>query len=261
MLSIIIPVHNGQRSIAKTLEDYRLYFTSEYDGDFEIVVIPNGCTDETTRIVNKYLVNFPHQVHSSEFKDRMGKGGAVIEGFKMARGDVVAFVDADGAVGPGELHKLIIELQDVDGVIGSKWACGSKPLVSQPIHRRIAGRGFNLLVRLMFDLPFKDTQCGAKVFRKRAIDRVLPQLQVRNFAFDVELLHRLKKSGYKLKEVPVTWEDKDASSVNMRKVIPGMFLSVARLRLSTSASERFATKRVWYYMHNSIWGNVYNRLR
>jgi dolichol-phosphate mannosyltransferase len=237
MLSIIIPAYNGQSTIATTLKEYMRHFSAQYGQDFEIVVIPNGCTDATTRIVRDYVASFP-QVTAKEFESRIGKGGAVIEGFRIASGDVVAFTDADGATTPEELQKLVDEIETCDGTIGSRWARGARVVVRQSLRRRVASRGFNLLVKLLLGLPFNDTQCGAKVFRKNAIDSVLDRLQVTNFAFDVELLYRLAKNGYRIKEVPIEWEDKDGSTLNLRKVVPAMFLAVLRLRLTSRVRQQ-----------------------
>jgi len=242
MLSIIVPTYNGQSTIAATVEEYIRHFSRQYGQDFEIIIVPNGCTDQTSQIVKECHLRFP-QVSSREFKARIGKGGAVIEGFRMARGDVVAFVDADGATAPAELEKLVIALEGCDGVIGSRWVRGSNVVTRQPLSRRIASRGFNFLVRLLLHLPFKDTQCGAKVFRKQAIDRVLPSLQVTNFAFDVELLYRLCNSGHQVKEVPITWQDKVGSTLNLKAVVPAMFMALLKVRWFGRRSGREGQER------------------
>lgn len=251
MLSIIIPAYNAERLIATTFNDYAVYFSTEYHQDFEIIVIVNGCTDRTSEIVLEHCAKFP-QVTSKQFEKKLGKGGALIEGFKIARGDILAFVDVDGATRPEELHKLIKGLGASDGAIGSRWLTGSNMLVKQPLPRRIASRGFNLLVKLLFSLPFKDTQCGAKVFKKHAIDEVLARLQTTNFAFDVELLYRLKKGGYKVDEVPIIWEDRLGSTLNLKRAVPTMFLAVLRLRILDSPLKRLARVPLWGYVYKKL---------
>lgn len=251
MLSLMIPARNAERRIAETLEAYVTHFSTEYFQDFEIIVVTNGCTDRTSEIVSECCTRFP-QLSLKELGDVAGKGRALLQGFRIARGDTLAFVDADGSAGPEELHRLIEELGEDDGVIGSRWLPGSNVPVKQPLARRIASRGFNLLVRLLFGLPFKDTQCGAKVFRKRAIDRVLPELQVTDFAFDVELLYRLKKTGHRVKEVPITWEDKEGSTLNLRRAVPTIFLAMVRLRLLDSPFRWVAKKRIWGYIYRKL---------
>ena len=232
MISIIIPACNAERIIATTLDDYIRYFVKE-NQDFEIVVVANGCVDRTSEIIDECASRSPN-VKLKHIISSTGKGRAVIEGFKNARGDVISIVDVDGSTSPEELHKLIKELGDDDGVIASRWLPGSRVIVKQTLARRIASRGFNLLVRLMFGLPFADTQCGAKAFKKRAIDEVVPSLKTSDFAFDIELLYRLSKNGCKVREIPTVWGEKGESTLNLKKVIPAMFLTVMILRMSLS---------------------------
>lgn len=249
MLSIIIPAYNEEGRIAKTLEDYVIYFSKEYHQDFEAIVISDGCIDRTVAIVNECSDRFP-QIRSKSFKQKIGKGGAIREGLKIANGNIILLVDADGATAPKELNKLILELRDNDGVIGSRWLPESNILKKQSLARRAASRGFNLLSRTLFGLPFRDTQCGAKVFKKQVVDKVLNQLETANFAFDVELLYTLKKRGYKIKEVPITWEDKRGSTLDLTRTIPRMFFAVVRLRLLNSPFRCVIGKHLFAF----IWG-------
>jgi glycosyltransferase involved in cell wall biosynthesis len=233
MLSIIIPARDAENEIAKTLEDYVTYFSGVYGQDVEIIVVPNDCSDNTVGIVHEYSKKYP-MIRSQVYEGSIGKGGAVIEGFKLARGDNVSFVDADGATGPAELLKLVQALGEHQVAIGSRWMPGSLVLVKQGLARRIASRGFNMLVRLLFGLHFRDTQCGAKAFAKRALDAVLDELETAKFAFDVELLYKLKKRGYSIKEVPIVWENRPQSTLNLQWVIPEMFFAMLKVRLQDS---------------------------
>lgn len=229
VLSIIIPACNEERRIKKGLEQYVHCFSEKFRDDFEILVIVNGCTDNTQKVIEEYANKFP-QIWYKVFRDRIGKGGAIIEGFRIARGDIVSFTDADGATSPDELLKLVLALGEDDAVIGSRWLAESNIVVKQTLLRRMTSRVFNLFVRLLFWFPYRDTQCGAKVVRKSALDGILSELVVTNFAFDVELLHRLSKGGFKVKEVPITWKDKGGSTLSVWRAAPTMFLAVLRLR-------------------------------
>ena len=232
-LSIIIPARDAAREIAKTLEDYIAYFSEVYGQDFEIIVVPNDCSDNTVTIIEGYCNDYPF-VRSQVYEGSIGKGGAVIEGFKRAQGEILSFVDADGATGPAELYKLVQALGGHQAVIGSRWMPGSRVLVKQGLARRIASRGFNHLVRWLFGLPFRDTQCGAKVFTKKALDEVLGELETAKFAFDVELLYKLQKRGYSIIEVPIVWENRPQSTLNLQWVIPEMFFAMLKIRLQDS---------------------------
>jgi hypothetical protein len=101
----------------------------------------------------------------------------------------------------------------------------------QPLGRRIASRGFNLLTRLVLGLPYKDTQCPAKVFRSEVTKDMAKRLTVKNFAFDAAMLYLAKRRGFRIKEVPIKWKDKELSSLRMSKAIPMMLFSIIKFRI------------------------------
>lgn len=241
MLSIIIPARNAAGEIANTLDNYISFFADNYQRDFEIIVVPNGCSDNTVGIVASYCNKHP-MLKTKVFEGTTGKGGAIIEGFKLVDGDIVSFVDADGATGPEELSKLIREVGgEHQVVIGSRWLPGSRMLVKQSWVRRLVSRGFNLLVRIIFRLPFKDTQCGAKVFTRQALADVVGEMSTTKFAFDVELLFKLARKGYSIREMPTVWENKPKSTLRLWKAIPEMLWSIVRVRLMASPFRRLVS--------------------
>ena len=223
-LSIVIPAYNEEARIETVLSNYCDHFP-----DQEIVVVCNGCTDDTPNIVGglraKYL-----QIRVLYFEEKLGKGGAIIEGFKAAEGDIVGFVDADESVGPDDLRRMFDALSHADGVIASRRLKDSRILVKQPWERRIGSKAFNMLVRMMFSLDFRDTQCGAKVFKKEAIMNIMDSLTTKGFELDVELLWKLKKEGYKVIEFPVTWKHSEGSTFRVSNA-PKMILSLLKVRL------------------------------
>jgi glycosyltransferase involved in cell wall biosynthesis len=165
-LSIIIPAYNEGERIAKTLGDYIRFFEDKYQKDFEILVILNGCKDNTLKVVQRYSKKYP-QIKYKDIKEAIGKGGAIIEGFKIAEGDLIGFVDADNATKPAEFYELIKNKDErYDAIIASRWLKESKIPVKQPRLRIFLGRCYNFLIRLLFRLRLKDTQCGAKYFQK-----------------------------------------------------------------------------------------------
>lgn len=229
--SIIIPARNEVRRIAPTLDEYLRHFGM----DTEIIVVLNSCEDGTGTVV----ASFGHHRNLRIIDEPLiqGKGGAVIEGFKRAKGDVVAFVDADGATSASELERLIHLLGDYDGIIGSRRIDPTMLIRQQSYLRRLTSRAFNLIVRKLLHLPFLDTQCGAKVFRREAVDAVIGSLDTTNMAFDVELLYLLNEKGFRVEEVPTIWEAKPDSTIHMWAVAPAMLLAIIRIKLKHRAGK------------------------
>ena len=248
-LSIIIPAWNEEKRIGRTLIQYIKYFSKKYD--FEILVITDGCKDKTEEIINNLPLDLSSLKHLS-FPEKLGKGGAIIEGIREAQGMYIAFTDADGSTPPEELEKLIVIADGWDGVIGSRWLDKSLVLKRQSLTRRLASRGFNVLVRLLFGLHYNDTQCGAKVFNNFAILDVVEELGLMNFAFDVDLLFRLNRKGYRVREVPIAWSHDDDSCLKLKKVVPAMFFSLMGLRLSISCFWRFIPKWFSHRVYHDI---------
>ena len=218
MLSIVIPAHNEAERIGKTLEEYLKVFK-----DAEIIVVLNGCTDNTKEVVEKFDVKI------LEFKEKLGKGGAIIEGFKVARGEILVFADADGSTPPEEVLKVVEHAKKHGAAIGSRWLKESKILVKQPLSRRIASRAFNILVRIILGLKFKDTQCGCKAFKREIIEDIVEDIKTKNYAFDVELLYLLKKKGIKIVEIPITWINKKGSKLKLKDIFEMLF-SIFKIR-------------------------------
>ena len=210
--SLVIPAFNEENRIHSLFDEI-----SRFDGEF--IIVCDG-TDKTADCVRRIAAcRQDLMIHCLEFNHRLGKGGGVIEGLKAAQAPLVGYFDADGSTSVGEMLRLFSNLSGVDGVIGSRWVPGSTLRVRQGILRRMESRAFNILIRLLFGLTFNDTQCGAKVFKKSAIDNVLPHIISRGFEFDVELLWRLQRAGYTVAEVPIVWQNKEDSRVQKRDII------------------------------------------
>jgi len=233
-LLLLIPAYNEEERIGPVLREFGRYYRDNYRGPFELVVVLNGCRDNTLGVVQEVSREYPFIRHLN-FQAAIGKGGALIEGLKLApAADLVGYVDADGATSPEAFHKLAkLCTGDVDAVIGSRWLPGSVLHQSQTWVRRRFSRAFHLIVQLLFWMNLEDTQCPAKVMRRQAIERVHPQLRIADLAFDVNLLYVLKREGFKLIEVPTEWTDQVGSKVTQSLLRSSlvMFLSVVRLRL------------------------------
>ena len=229
-LSLVIPAYNEENRIGRTLDDYGSYFFDKLGDDYEIFVVLNGCRDRTLDVVREYSKKYP-TIKYVDIKEAIGKGGGLIEGFKIVNGDYIGFVDADGATKDEAYYNLYEQIKDYDGIIASRWIKGAKIRVRQTLGRRIASRSFNVIVRVLFGIPVVDSQCGAKLFTRTAIKSVVNELGTTRWAFDIDLLYLLKRNGFKLTEVPTEWDDQAESQLNMYRVIPEMLLAIIRLRL------------------------------
>ena len=240
-ISIIIPAYNEEKRIKNTLINYANFFRSTKK-TFKILVILNGCKDKTLDIVKEIKEKY-NEIDFVNFKEPIGKGGALLEGFKIAKGNLITYTDADGATLPETLYVLSQKINNYDGIIGSRWIKGAKILKKQPLTRRIASRGFNFLTRIILSLNFKDTQCGAKIFKNYVIDRIKNKITPTNWAIDAVLLFYIKREGFKIKEEPITWEDKDFSVLRIKKVIPEMFFTILKTRLKETFPKSFIKRR------------------
>jgi glycosyltransferase involved in cell wall biosynthesis len=204
--SIIIPAYNEGERIRELLDQI-----PGTPGQY--IIVCDG-DDATPAIVRAFSTTCPDvDLLCLTYPRRLGKGGAIREGFARAAAPFVGYMDADGSAAISQMQGLIAELDGADAVIGSRWLPASNITVRQGITRQLESRVFNLLIRLLFSLHYSDTQCGAKVFKKAAIDAVIGDMVSTGFEFDVELLWRLSRRGFRIRECPITWQNKGASRV------------------------------------------------
>jgi glycosyltransferase involved in cell wall biosynthesis len=199
-LSIIIPAYNEERNIAKTLGSLLKYF-KKTPYRYEVIVVSDGSTDKTASKANRFDKKL---VRVFEYKTNHGKGYALKYGVRRTRGKVVALTDAGGDFHPSHIDRFVklMEVFDADVVIGSKRHPAS--VVNYPTKRRFYSRIYQLLIRLLFNLNIRDTQAGIKVFKKEVLQKILPRILVKQYAFDLELLVAAKRMGFnKIYEAPV----------------------------------------------------------
>ena len=232
-LLLLIPAYNEERRIEPVLRDFARYFGEQYHGKFQLVVVLNGCRDNTLGVVRRVAAEYPI-LSALDFPEPIGKGGALIEGLRLApSADIVGYVDADGASPPSALHALVKLIGTADCVIGSRWVSGAVLHQAQTRVRQFTSRCFHVIVEMLFFMHIKDTQCPCKVIRRQAVERIHSALRIADLAFDVNLLYSLKHAGFSVLEVPTEWTDKIGSKVtsSLFRSSLTMFLSVVRIRL------------------------------
>src|SRR5262245_6776696 len=196
-----------------------------------MVVVLNGCKDDTMGVVKRVAADYP-EISALDFPAPIGKGGALIEGLKLApMADLIGYVDADGATPPHAFHDLVKRMEGYDCVIGSRWLPGAVLHQEQSSKRQFASRVFHAIVQILFHMNIRDTQCGAKVMRREAVEKIHPALRIADMAFDINLLYSLKHAGYRILEVPTEWTDKVGSKVTLGPTSLTMLLSALRIRL------------------------------
>jgi glycosyltransferase involved in cell wall biosynthesis len=229
-LSIVIPAYNEEKRLGATLDQYLGYFTPRYGQDYEIVVVVNGSRDQTERVARERMIEHT-QVQVLVDPGRIGKGGAVMLGFRAAQGELIGFTDADASTPPEAFDDLARNIGDAGAIIGSRWFPESRVFPPQPLKRRIASRMFNFLVRKLFKVKIRDTQCGAKILKRDAVQDVLPDIGITHWAFDVDLLFKLRRAGHRIIEWPTTWRDAGGSQLHVGRASLEMFIAIVRLRL------------------------------
>jgi len=208
-LDIVIPAHNEEQRIDRTLRAYRDVVNEPLA---RFIVALDKCTDATADVVRSHS-GVDDRVELHEFP-KLGKGGVLMESFRRCDADRVGFVDADCATPPAEFLRLVDATADADVAIASRTHPASVLPVRRSLGRRLASRAFSRMTRSLFGLPFADTQCGAKVVRREVVEQTLPLLSARDFLFDVDLLLTATELGFRIVEVPTVWLDREGSHVS-----------------------------------------------
>ena len=227
--SIVLPAYNERDRIAGTL-DRILAHATERGWEAEVIVVNDGSSDDTGEIVLQYARKHP-ALRLLENPGNRGKGYSVRNGMLHARGDILLFSDADLSSPIAEADKLFAAItQGADIAIGSRWLDSGLQIRRQPMHRQVFGRIFNLALRIILGLQFKDTQCGFKAFTRRSAQAIFPLQKIERWGFDPELLYLARKFGFAVSEVPVAWSHREGTRINPLRDGIRMFGEILRIR-------------------------------
>ncbi len=211
--SFIIPAYNESERLAVSLPKV-LDYIRERQLHAEVIVVNDGSADDTAEVTRSFVRRFP-EIRLLENPGNRGKGYSVRNGMLHARGDVLLFTDADLSSPIYEATKLFAALeQGADVAIGSRWLQAELQTERQPWHRQLYGRLFNLGLRMVLGLKYRDTQCGFKAFRRAAAQTVFSRQRIERWGFDPELLFLADKFKLRTVEVPVEWAHDHRSKIS-----------------------------------------------
>ncbi|HYL85743.1 MAG TPA: dolichyl-phosphate beta-glucosyltransferase [Candidatus Angelobacter sp.] len=227
-LSIIIPAYNEELRLPATLERIAAYLQT-CGRQAEVLVVDDGSKDRTAQVAESFRNTIPSLRVVSNGVNR-GKGFSVRHGMQEAHGRFALFTDADLSAPIEEAGKLLEALEQCDVAIGSRAVDRSLITVHESPFREFAGIIFNKIVRLILWLPFVDTQCGFKAFRRERCRILFEQQTIERFGFDPELLYLARHHGLHAVEIPVRWGHSHATKVSMLRDSIQMFLDIFQIR-------------------------------
>ena len=231
-LTVVIPAYNEEKRIKKTLIQVGDYFSNK-NIDLEVLIVVNNTTDNTVGIIKDIQKKYPFIKYTNIHK-AIGKGGALSVGFRKASGKYVAFMDADVASSVAQLNKLyrkISKNDDIDVVIANRYGDGSR-INGLPLYRKILSRMFNLVTRLVFSLPYEDTQCGLKIFKSEYAESLGRMIISKKWTIDLNLLVLCKYLDLNVVSVPIIWSEKGNSTLNVKKAFKEVALELYRLKIN-----------------------------
>lgn len=238
-LSVILPSYNEIRNIRTGVLTRVFEYLKKQDYDWELILADDGSSDGTTMELVEFAKG-KKQVRVLTNPHR-GKGPTVLTALSQAKGEYALFTDFDQATPLSEVEKLLpLTKQGYEVVVGSREIAGALRQ-KEPLHRHLMGKGFNFFVQALTIRGIKDTQCGFKLFSKKALERLLPKVVVYGGggsegaytgAFDVELLFIADKLGIKIAEVPVHWKYVRTQRVDPVKDSVRMLIDLLRIRMA-----------------------------
>ncbi|HEV7449134.1 MAG TPA: bifunctional glycosyltransferase family 2/GtrA family protein [Candidatus Paceibacterota bacterium] len=236
-LSIVIPAYNEARRLPATLASVAEYLRTSVFGAHEIIVVDDGSSDATVRVAEEFARKRDiKNVRILRAPKNQGKGAALQRGVLASHGEFVLCTDADLSTPIGEMDKLLRPIRaGADVAIGSRSVAGSV-VTKKPLYRQALSGVSSLIIRNVLGLPFRDTQCGFKLYRREAAMTLFKTLHLPRFSFDFEVLSRAKSAGMRVAEVGVHWEHSDFTTVRTRDVAQS-FIDVFRIRFGLTQAD------------------------
>ena len=229
-VEIVIPVLNEEKGLPVAIAKLTEFVKAHPGRDWRFKVADNGSTDRTQQIAQELAKGRPDLTVT--YLTQRGRGRALKKAWLESTADVRCYVDVDLSTDLRHLPRIVDAIADggYEVAIGSRLVKGSE-IVGRSLKREITSRGYSLLFRTMFFTPFHDAQCGFKAISARAAEAIIPHIKDTSWFFDTELLLIALKNGWKIKEVPVRWEDDPDSRVKVLKTAWEDVKGLLRLRI------------------------------
>jgi glycosyltransferase involved in cell wall biosynthesis len=227
--SIVIPAYNESARLRATIEKILAHMQA-HEWDAEVLVVNDGSSDDTVAIVQRFAGE-NRAVRLLHNPGNRGKGYSVRNGMLHANGEIILFSDADLSSPIEEADKLFSAIAaGSDVAMGSRWLRAELQTQRQPLYRQFYGRVFNLALRLILGLHYRDTQCGFKAFTRRSAHMIFPLQHIERWGFDPEILYLAQKFGLKVEEVPVKWAHREGTRLNPLRDGIRMFGEMLKIR-------------------------------
>jgi glycosyltransferase involved in cell wall biosynthesis len=230
-ISVVLPAHNEAKTLENAVRQTKSAL-ADFSSSFEVIIAEDGSTDGTAEIASLMAAEEPLVTHLHS-DSRLGKGKALSTAFKLAKGKILVFLDMDLSTDLAYLKPLIdaVKEEHYDFAIGSRTLKGSD--VKRSFKRTMMSTIFNSLVRLILSSNIKDHQCGFKSFRRDSLMSFIDEIKDEHLFWDTEMLIRAQRKGYRIKEIPVKWEEKEGSGTKVRLFRDGatMFYKIIALKL------------------------------
>ncbi len=229
-LSVIVPCYNEEKRFKNGFNHFHNYL-KKIKFNWELILVNDGSKDKTLNLMRKESKRHKN-VKVITYPINGGKGLAISEGVKAAKGEIILFSDIDHSVDISTINSFFKHFNKAEVVIGSRRLKNSKIIEKQKPLRELLGKGFTLLVKILIDKQIKDATCGFKAFKREAAKELFKKVSIYGWAFDAEILYLCKKYKIKVIQAPVDWKDVKGSKVSLTKDIASSLFGLLQIRLN-----------------------------
>ncbi len=225
-ISVVIPVYNEEKQLESSVKNVLEICKKNYR-NFEIIIADNASTDKT-RGISKKLSDSYKEVRYI-YLGQKGRGLALKKAWSTADTDIMCYMDVDLSTDLKHLKQLTDAIENgYDISFGSRLKKNSE--VKRLLKRNILSKGYNILLKIFFDVKFDDAQCGFKAINRKVKKKLMPEIKDNEWFFDTELLIKGEMQGYKLKEIPVRWIEDKESKVKIVRTVKNYIWNILRLK-------------------------------